>query len=235
MRFLVRSAAIAMFVSSGTASAQDPVVLARIEEMNRQAPQPSAERIRAALVESAAAIGAAAGECVPRDLTVAEVSPATGVRAVLQGIVSGQVRNAWLAYATHGGCPAPGPFRYMIVQRQDGSLVAPLVNEGRSIANPSIMRDTSAHAALAVFARARDVDAGCDGRDMKMGPTRVVSQSDDLGPDVYGARYVGSWREVWRFETCGRAFDVPVEFRADGDGGAYTNVSASGVSLVPPD
>ena len=222
-----------MFVSAGGAPAQHPAVLARIVEMNRQAPQPSAEQIRAALVESAAARGAAAGECVPRELTVLEVSPATGVRAVLEGIVSGQARNGWLAYATHRGCPAAGPFRYLIVQRQDGSLIAPLVNEGRSIANPSIMRDTSAHAALSVHVEASRADAACDGRDMRMGPTRVVGQSDDLGPDVYGVRYVGSWREVWRFETCGRAFDVPVEFRADGDGGAYTNVNASGISLVP--
>ena len=234
MHFLVRSAAIVMFVSAGRAPAQNPAVLARIENMNRQAPQPSAEQIRAALVESAAARGAA-GECVPRDLTVTEVRAATGVRAVLQGIVSGQIRNGWLAYATHGGCPAAGPFRYLIVQRQDGSLIAPLVNEGRSFANPSIMRDTSAHAALSVYAKASEADAACDGRDMRMGPTRVVGQSDDLGPEVYGVRYVGSWREVWRFETCGRAFDVPVEFRADGDGGAYTNVNASGVSLVSPD
>jgi hypothetical protein len=85
---------------------------------------------------------------------------------------------------------------------------------------------------MAAFQKSVTLDAKCDGKDMKMGPTRVSSQGADLGPDVYGVRYVGSWSEVWQFETCGKTFDVPVEFTADGDGGAYTNIKSADLAAV---
>lgn len=227
------AAAAALGCAASSAAAQNQMVLDRIRQMNEQAPQPSAEQVLTAITASAAAMGAATGRCVPNAITVTEVTPATGARDVLQGVVGGQLRNGWVAYATHTGCPSTGPFRYIVLQRADGTLMAPLVNEGRSIANPTIMRDTSAQAAVVAFQKARQLDASCDGSDMDMGPTRVTGQSADLGPDVYGVRYVGSWTEVWRFRTCGRSFDVPVEFRADGDGGAYTEVKGTEIVVVP--
>jgi hypothetical protein len=95
------------------------------------------------------------------------------------------------------------------------------------------MRDTSMPAALAAHQKAVSLGKSCDGKDLKMGPTRIADESKDLGPDLYGIRYTGTWTEIWRFETCGAKFDVPVEFRPDGDGGAYTNIKADTIKVVP--
>jgi hypothetical protein len=225
--------AAAVALIPGAALAQHPMVLSKLQEINAQAPQPAADHLRQAVVATTKAFGAANRSCVPTDVTLSDVSPATGSRDVLQAVMAGQLRNAWSAYAAHQGCPGADPVRYLILQKADGSLMALQVNEGRTNASPAIMRDTSMQAALAAHQKAVSLVKGCDGKDMKMGPTRVTGQSADLGPDVYGIRYTGTWSETWRFETCGRKFDVGIEFRADGDGGAYTNIKADAVAVVP--
>lgn len=222
----------ALAVPAASASAQNPMVLAKLQEINAKAPPPAASKIEAAVVETVKAMAAAKGTCVPRKLTIADVAPATGSRDVLQGVVSGQLRNGWTAYATHGGCPGTEPFRYLIIEKSDGSLLALQVNEGRTFTSPTIMRDTSMQAALMILQKAKSLDSKCDGRDLAMGATRIVQQSKDLGPHIYGARYVGTWSEAWRFTTCGKTFEVTVHFTPDGDGGAYTNVKGDQVTLV---
>jgi len=234
MRRIMVAGSIAAALASA-AQAQHPLVIAKLQEINAQAPQPSADAIKTALTGSAKAIGEANKSCVPASIELGEIAPVTGARGILQAVLSGQARNAWTVYATHRGCPGAEPVRYMVVQKADGSLLAPQVNEGRTHANPSIMRDTSAGAALAALQKIRSADAACTGQDMKMGPTRISAESKDLGPDHYGARYVGSWSEVWRFETCGKKADVPIDFTPDGDGGAYTNIKRAEVTLVGQD
>lgn len=214
------------------AFAQHPLVLAKLQELNTKAPQPSIAELKAAISLTAKASGGANATCVPSGVVLGEVAPVTGARDILPAVLGGELRNAWSVYVTHRGCPGTNPFRYMVVQKSDGNLLAPMVNEGKTYANPSIMRDTSAQAAIAALQKARSLDAACTGEMMKMGPTKVTAQSDDLGPDLFGARYVGSWSESWRFETCGRTFEVPVEFRSDGDGGAYTNIKSDQVVVV---
>ncbi|HEX8623931.1 MAG TPA: hypothetical protein VF782_02510 [Allosphingosinicella sp.] len=223
---------LAMAIPWAMASAQHPMVLAKLQEINAKAPQPAVAKIEAAVIETLKAMAAARGTCVPQKLTIADVAPATGSRDVLQGVVGGQLRNGWTAYATHGGCPGTEPFRYLIIEKSDGSLLALQVNEGRSLASPAIMRDTSMQAALMALQKAKSLDSKCDGRDMAMGAARVVGQSKDLGPQIYGARYVGTWSEAWRFTTCGKTFEVTVHFTPDGDGGAYTNVKGDQVAVV---
>lgn len=212
--------------------AQHPMVLAKLQELNAAAPQPPGDQIKSAVAATAKAFGEANKVCVPTDIVLGEVAPITGAREILGAVMAGQVRNAWSVYATHSGCKGKEPFRYMVVQKSDGSLLAPQVNEGRTFANPSIMRDTSAGAALAALQKAKTVDPACTGQGMKMGPTRVTAQSKDLGPDVFGARYVGSWTEVWQFEICGKTMDVTIDFTPDGDGGAYTNIKGQEVVIV---
>ena len=221
-----------MAAPAAMASAQHPMVLAKLQEINAQAPQPAAARIEAAVAETLKAKAAGKGGCVPRKLAITDVASATGSRDVLQGVVGGRLRNGWTAYATHGGCPGTEPFRYLIIEKIDGSLLALQVNEGRTLTSPTIMRETSMQAALMVLQKAKSLDSKCDGRDMAMGATRVVEQSKDLGPQIYGARYVGSWSEAWRFTTCGKTFEVTVHFTPDGDGGAYSNVKADQVAIV---
>lgn len=225
-------AGMALFWAA-SASAQHPTVIAKLDELNAKAPQPSAEEITRAMIATAKARGDALGTCVPDAIVLGDIAPVTGARDVLQGVLAGQLRNGWTAYATHQGCPVQAPIRYMLLQKSDGALLAFEVNEGVSLANPTIMRDTSAQAAVTAYQSAKRLDPACDGKDMAMGPTRVTSRSEDLGPEIYGARYVGSWTETWRLTVCGRSFDVPVEFRADGDGGAYTKIDAKAVALVP--
>lgn len=221
-----------MAVLPATAPAQHPMVLAKLKEIDARAPQPGAARIEAAVGETLKAMAAARGTCVPQKLAIADVAPATGSRDVLQGVLAGQLRNGWTAYATHGGCPGTEPFRYLIVEKSDGGLLALQVNEGRSFTSPAIMRDTSMQAALVVLQKARSLDSKCEGRDMAMGTTRIAEQSKDLGPQIYGARYAGTWSEAWRFTTCGKTFEVTVHFTPDGDGGAYTNLRGDEVAVV---
>lgn len=216
-------------------SAQNAMVLDRIKALDAAAQAPAMPELEIAILATSKAIADAKKVCSPASIGIEEVMPITGAAAILPAILKGQIRNAWSVYARHAGCPGSEPFRYAVLQLADGSLKALLVNEGRSFANLSIMRDTSAGAALAALQRIKQEDAKCDGADMTMGVTRVVFQSKDLGPELFGVRYVGSWTEAWDFTTCGRIARVPVEFRADGDGGAYTNIKGDSVQLVSAD
>jgi len=226
-------AAAAAFLASTPAIAQQSLVIERITQLNAKAPQPPVIDLQAAVETGAKAYSAAKKICAPMSVKVSEVSPITGAGVILPAVLSGKIRNAWTLYGDHVGCPGDGTVRYMVLQLADGSLKGARVNQGRSLANPSIMRDTSTAAALAALRQAKIVDPACTGDDMAMGSTRVLSKSKDLGPDTFGVRYVGGWSEVWQFRTCGKNFDVPIDFTADGDGGAYTNVKTSAVTVAP--
>lgn len=232
MRICRALGAISLLIAM-PAMAQHQIVLDKLNALNGKAPQPSLAELEKTVASTAAAFSEANKTCPPKGLRLSDVAPITGARGILQAVMSGQLRNAWTVYAEHIGCKENNPFRYIVLQKADGTLQAALVNEGRTLANPTIMRDTSAMAAMAALAKGRSLDPACTGDKMEMGPTRVTQQSKDLGPELFGARYVGSWSEVWQFETCGRRFDVPIEFTPDGDGGAYTNIKADAVMIVP--
>jgi hypothetical protein len=227
-RFLSLSALLSL---SSPILAQQQIVLDKLKELNAKAPQPPMEELNAAVSDTAVAYAKARSECAPQAVKLSDVAPITGATGVLTGVIAGKLRNAWTVYAQHAGCPGGAPVRYMILQLADGSLRAVHVNEGRTFANPMIMRDTSLSAALAAAQKGKALDPGCIGESMKMRSTRVTSQSADLGPEVYGVRYKGRWTEVWQFQTCGHTFGVPIEFTPDGDGGAYTKVEADKIAV----
>ena len=231
MRWIIGLAATCLAASG--AIAQQQLVLDKLNELNGKAPLPPMAELETAIATTAKAYGEHNKTCVPTSLKLSELAPITGARGILQAVMAGQMRNAWTVYVDHVGCAGPNPYRYIIMQKPEGSLQAALVNEGRTLANPSIMRDTSAMAAMAALQKGRSLDSGCTGDEMDMGPTRVVEQSQDLGPEIFGARYVGTWTEVWQFQTCGKKFDVPIQFTPDGDGGAYTNIKHDAVAVVP--
>lgn len=220
-------------VSSVPAVAQHQLVLDKLNELNAKAPQPPLADLERTVAATAKAYGEANKVCVPASIKLGDVAPITGAKGILQGVMTGQLRNAWTVYANHAGCTGFDSIRYIVLQKPDGSLQSAIVNEGRTFANPSIMRDTSMLAAMAALQKGRSLDSTCTGETMKMGQTRVTAQSKDLGPEIYGARYAGSWSEVWQFKTCGRTFDVPIDFTPDGDGGAYTNVKSDAVAVAP--
>jgi hypothetical protein len=152
----------------------------------------------------------------------------------IQDIQAGKLKNLWLAYGKAVGCADASKTRFIVIQTPDGAVRARVVNKGESIASPSLMRDTSMNAALVAWNAVRAVDPTCAGRDMAMVSTKVSSKSSDLSPDFYSARYQGSWEETWMFSVCGRIAAVPVSFKADGTGGAYTGVNQKGVIITTP-
>jgi hypothetical protein len=230
MRKLILMAAIVL--ASSAASAQQQVVLDTLHGLDAKAPQPPLAELNQAVMSSARAFAEAHQTCAPQSVKLSDVAPITGATGIMAAVMKGTLRNVWTVYAEHVGCSGANPVRYMVLQPADGSLHAVKVNEGRTFANPVIMRDASAGAALAALQKAKAARSTCAGEGMKMGPTRVTSTSKDLGPEIYGVRYVGTWTEVWQFETCGMKIDVPIEFTPDGDGGAYTKVVSDKVSIV---
>ena len=229
---LFRALVLAALASPGAALAQHPLVLEKLRELDRNAPQPPIAILNEKVLGAAKAIAAREGTCSPGAVNLSEIKPITGARSIMQGVMTGQIRNGWTIEASLQGCPDAPIRRFMILQRADGEIVAAKVNDGRSHANPVIMSDTSASAAAMAWQKVRAQQPSCDGKDIEMGEARILSESPDLGPEIFGVRYVGSWTESWRFTVCGVAVDVPIEFRADGDGGAYTDVKHGEVTIA---
>ncbi len=212
--------------------AQNQMVIDRIKALDASAPVPSEEAILKDLKITAGAYAEAKKQCPPTALNVKSVAPITGARAILSAVLSGQLKNGWSIMVEQSGCGNERLVRYALVQKADGSLLSVRTNEGKSNANLSIMRDTSASAALGAYAAIKKIDASCAGENPVMGETRIMEESADLGPEIYGVRYTGSWVEIWPFSICGRTAEVTVSFRADGDGGAYTNIAPTGVVVL---
>ncbi|MEM8919084.1 MAG: hypothetical protein AAGE37_09520 [Pseudomonadota bacterium] len=208
------------------------MVIDKITELNASHPTLTEDDAIAAIMITVAEISNTKNTCMPESVSIEKPQPATGVKLVLQGVIAGQLKNGWQVYATYNGCPETPVQRFAVLDFSDGLRRAIQINPGRSLANMSVMRDTSASAAMSAYIAAKKTDASCDGKDMDLVGSRIVSQSDDLGPDVFGVRYTGSWKEIWTFKTCGQNYDVPITFRADGDGGAYTHVSGDGTKAV---
>ena len=104
---------------------------------------------------------------------------------------------------------------------------------GETLADPSLMRDSSFAVAVAAVDAIRKVKPDCtDPKDVDMAGTRVVSKSRDLSPEWNGVHYAGSWTEAWSFTACGRRAEVPITFTADGQGGANWNVRPSEAKLI---
>jgi len=232
MKFGILLAAM-MMTASLPASAQSALVIEKLEALNSQTPKPSDAAILAAVTTAAAASAAEKKQCQPASIAIVETTPITGARVILAGVLNNSLRNAWSVYARHVGCAGTDVFRYAVLELSDKTLKTGLVNEGYSYANLSIMRDTSGQAAFAAYAAIKKIDAACAGNDMKFGRTRIDSEGKDLGPDLFGVRYTGSWTEIWQFSVCGRTAEVPITFSADGDGGAYTNIKGAPVVVLP--
>jgi hypothetical protein len=224
---------LAFLLTGAPALAQNAQVLERLKAADAAAPAPARAELTAKIVEAAAKRAAAGKGCAPSAIRIDRVDPLTGAGGIFAAVVQGQMRNAWSVMAFEQGCSDPDPMRYIVLQRPDASLVVAPVNRGYAIANPTIMRDTSANAGLVAFRTVQAADAGCKGDGMDMERTRIDRQDPGLGPDVYGVRYTGGWREIWTFGVCGRRVEVPVTFTADGDGGAYSNIEGGSARILP--
>jgi hypothetical protein len=223
----------AVLASAPTALlAQHPLVLEKLRGWNASVPAPPAATIHTEVMKAATAIQKRDGGCLPTSAKIESISPATGVRFVFEGILGGQIKNAWTVVANHPNCGGETA-RYNLVSKGDGGLYAIRINRGRSHANESLIGDTWLLAVLQADATLRRAGIECDGRSARMGAVRVSAEEPDLGPEVFGIRYAGSWSEVWPIELCGRTVEVAVRFTADGDGGAYHQLKSTEAKLLP--
>jgi hypothetical protein len=215
------------------AVAQDAEFTRLVESANAAAPPPATREIAAGALDVMKSIAAHEKSCVPVAVAVDPPRSATAMRLAADLIRAGKIKNAWTAYGRIEGCPPRAPTRFMVFRMADGTLLVRAVNRGETIANPSLMRDSSAAASMAAILAVRKVKPGCDKpADLAIEDTRVISKSADLSPDWHGARYAGSWKEAWIFRACGRRAEVPITFTADGESGAYWNVHATEAKLI---
>jgi len=225
---------VAMFLSA-PALAQNQMVIDKLTELNAEAPPPAIADIAQAVDQEAKRVADAKKTCAPTAIELEKPVPITGDRSVLNDVIARRLLNAWTIYAKQSGCAAiPEIVRYIVIKKADFSLAVFVVNHGRTNANPTLIRDTFKLAALGGFIAVKKLDSACDPKDLpQLLDMRIAEESADLGPALFGVRYTGTWSEIWRFRVCGRDADVKVDFRPDGDGGAYTNVPGSGVTIVP--
>ncbi len=226
--------ASALLFSSSAAWGQNPLVIEKLDQLNAAHPTLDLNDAKVAILKTAKSLAEKKSKCVPVDIQLRQPVAITGDPALLPTILSGQIKNAWKVYAQSEGCGSLPIDRYSVIDFADGRRLAVRVNSGESNSSMKLMRDTSMTAALQAYQAAKSKSPSCDGKDLDMISTNIVSQTDDLGPEIYGVRYVGGWIENWRFSTCGLIFDVPVNFTADGDGGAYSNIKADTVKQVEP-
>jgi hypothetical protein len=216
-----------------SAAAQDPAYRRFLEQTNAAAPAPPLEAIRPEALAILQGAMRAQRRCVPGALALERLASATAMRAVTLSVRSGEVRNGWTVYGRATSCGAPLLFRFLVLRLPDNALRVLIVNEGESLANPSLMRDTSTAAVQATLAVLRRTMPSCNGQDVQLGPSRVVSRGAGLGPNVYGAFFRGTWREAWTFRMCGRRVEMPIDFTADAEGGADYSVHGSEARILP--
>lgn len=94
----------ACLISSSISSAQDQQVLDRIAEPNAQHPTLSKEEAADSVMATATAMTKAMNTCLPTAVEIEEPTSITGVRVILQGVLSGEIRNGWTVYANYEGC-----------------------------------------------------------------------------------------------------------------------------------
>lgn len=231
MNIIALIVAAAAAFGSASAVAQSGDFAAFVDRTNAAAPPPSVDSIAEPALEGLRNLARAEGRCVPTALALEPPQNAVATFVIAQAVVAGQIKNGWTAYGRPAGCPASPPVRFLVLRMADDSLRAFVVNEGESLANPSLMRDASVPAAVAAFSVVRGSNPTCNPSDMRMGPTRVAERTG-LGPNYHGAFYAGSWREIWTFTVCGRTVEVPIVFTADGEGGAHFNARGTEARIL---
>tara|TARA_B100000519_G_C14081292_1_gene361674 strand:- start:19 stop:720 length:702 start_codon:yes stop_codon:yes gene_type:complete len=222
---IVRALLPIVFLShSFAANAQHPLILERLNTWNEASPQPSNDVLAAEISDAIADIYSTAGRCNATGLQIEDARSAAADRFAFTALVRGTIRNAWFVTTRIPDCD-DAPVRFMMIQNTGGEFKTIRVNRGRSYAWESLIGDTLPLANIAAAAALKRAGEPCS-VDSKgsLGVTRVASEGEDLGMDVYGVRYSGKWTEIWPIEICDRTVEVAIEFTADADGGAFTNM-----------
>ncbi len=231
MRLLAMIVAAILVAATNATYAQHPIVLEKLRAWDNATPPPPRALMTAEVMKAAAAVQKRSGGCIASSAVIEKVSPATGVRFVFQGILSRQIKNAWTIVAQHPNC-GPEVTRYAIVERKDGIHYTIRINQGRSHANESLIGDTLPLAILGAETALKRAGVKCIDARAALGITRVTQEEPDLGPEIDGIRYTGSWSEVWPISMCGRSVEVLVRFTGDGDGGAHHEIKGGAIRVV---
>lgn len=224
---------IGMFAAiASAAQAQDSDYTTFAEQTNIAVPIPPPEHMTAAALLTLQVLGRQQGTCVPTGIRLEAAETAIAEAIITQGVRGGQLKNGWTVYGYPEGCDIGEPTRFMILRMADDSLRAVPVNRGRTLANPSLMYEATVAAAGSAFSHITIADNSCTVDRVSMGPTRIADRGTDLGLNFHGVQYSGSWREVWTFTVCDRTVEVPINFTADGLGGANFNIRSEEVRTV---
>ncbi len=216
---MTRAAAACLAIALMTAApaaAQAPEALQRWAAINAAAPAPSTDLARAAIT-------AAQADCPATGAVLGVIEPVTAWPRVDAAITAGQLVNAWAVTIQRADCaPQNAWARYILLQDVSGGLTAQLVHVGRSHVDLDSMAGGVMTKAMrtAGAAAARDIP-GCSAELVaRTGALARIDMIDDaqIGPDRYGLRFSGSWREAWVFGICGRSLTVMMDFEATPDG-----------------
>jgi hypothetical protein len=220
------------FFAETTAIAQSSQDIDIIKIFNELEPMPTNQILSDEILKSAKTLYKDSKICSPNSVVIESAVPATAVRFVVEGVGRRTIKNAWSIIVRFPECGAEIS-KYNVVRQYDDNLYTFRVNRGRSNANESLINDTLFQTiALSQVVLKRNKVA-CDSNDFKLGVIRVSNESADLGPDIFGVRYKGSWQEIWPINLCGRTVEVAVDFKADGSGGAYTGLKGENTKLLP--
>ena len=193
-----------------------PEDLQRWAAINAAAPAPETEAARQA-------IAAAQSDCPPDGATLGVIAPVTAWPRVDAAITEGRLVNAWVVTIQRTACPEAQAFaRYILMRDPSGGLSAQMVHVGRSHVDLDSMAGGAMTKAMrtAGAAAARDIP-GCSAELVaRTGALARIDMLDDatIGPDRYGLRDSGTWREAWVFGICGRTLTVTMDFEATPDG-----------------
>lgn len=221
-----------LLFSAGAAKTQHLLVLQKLNEWNDAAPVLSTEKFQEEIRKTVTKIYGQSDNCTNSAVTIDNVHPATADRYVFGALIRQQMRNAWTVITRLPGCDNV-PVRFMVMQRADKSLKTIRVNRGSSYAHDSLIGDTLPLAVLAATNALKQAGDVCNVDDkFKLGVTRIESEEDGLGPDLFGVRYQGSWQEVWPITICNSTVEVLIQFTADGDGGAYQRLPGDKVKIL---
>lgn len=224
---------IALLAPFGSAYAQHPLVLNRLNEWNEAEPVPSESVMKAEVRKKAEEIYGATAACANSGLIVDNVEPASGDRYAFNGILGRTLKNAWFVTVRMPVCEQV-PVRYMVMRMKDNSLKTIRVNRGVSHAWESLISDTLPSAQVSAIAAIKREGSDCSDKSaLSLGVIRIESEEPSLGAEFFGIRYEGSWTEVWPIKACGRTVEVQIRFTADGDGGAFTHIPGDRVRVLP--
>lgn len=232
MRLLILFVISMTCMVSAPSEAQAPSDVEIFKVFNEVTPPPSTAIITSEVMKSALETQKSKGGCLPSSAVIDMVTPATAARFVSDGLKARQIRNAWTVIVSHPNCGSD-IVRYALVKQYNDSHYAFRINRGRSNANESLIGDTFPQAVLGAVVALKRAGIDCSSTEPTLGVTRIAEESSDLGPDFYGVRYKGSWREVWPIMLCNRTVEIIVSFRADGSGGAYTGNNEKENKLLP--